>query len=465
MSFGLGAPSLDARPETPSPECRLFGQILESIGEAVFTVDLESRVTSFNAAAERLVGMARAEALGMRCRDVFRADVCQGQCPLRGTLAGGPAARDLRVTVLSRRMEEVPVTISTAALRDEAGQVVGGVEILRDISDVEALRRELHGQAIFEDIVGRSPPMRELFRVLPDVARSGATVLLQGPSGTGKELVAKAIHRLSPRADHPFVQVNCAALPDTLLESELFGYRRGAFTDARTDHEGRFSAADGGTLFLDEIGDTSPSFQAKLLRAVQDGEIQPLGERTARKVDVRLVAATNRDLAEMVRQRTFREDLYYRLRVVALDLLPLRERREDIPLLADHLLRRVARRRGRNVTSIVPAALRLLYDYPFPGNVRELENAMERAVALCSGAVVQPSDLPPEITSWQPPKDTPGSEVAAFDAASPSLVESATLLEALNAHRWNRLETARALHVGRATLWRRMKAARLLPRT
>ncbi len=444
-------------------ECRLYGQILESIGEAVFTVDLEGRVTSFNAAAERLVGLSRAEAVGMRCRDVFRADVCLGRCPLQRTLQGGPPVRDLRVTVLDRHMDEVPVTISTAALRDASGRVVGGVEILRDVSDVEALRRELHGQAVFEDIVGRSPPMRELFRLLPDVARSGATVLLQGPSGTGKELVARALHRLSPRADRPFVQVNCAALPDTLLESELFGYRRGAFTDARTDHEGRFAAAAGGTLFLDEIGETTPSFQVKLLRAVQEGEIQPLGERIPRKVDVRLVAATNRDLAEMVRKRTFREDLYYRLRVVALDLPPLRERREDVPLLAEHLLKRVAVRQGRAVTGFAPAALRLLYDYPFPGNVRELENAVERAVALASGPIIQVGDLPPEITGWQPSREVAAADRAAVDAGPPPSAEATALVRALDAYRWNRQDTARALGIGRATLWRRMKAAGLIP--
>ncbi|MBN1336695.1 MAG: sigma 54-interacting transcriptional regulator [Deltaproteobacteria bacterium] len=448
-------------PDPATSECRLYGQILESIGEAVFTVDLEWRVTSFNAAAERLVGLDRSEAIGMRCRDVFRADVCHGRCPLKGTLEGGPPARDLRVTVLDRHMREVPVTISTAALRDASGRVVGGVEILRDISDVEALRRELHGQAIFEDIVGRSPPMRELFRVLPDVARSGATVLLQGPSGTGKELVARAIHRLSPRADRPFVQINCAALPDTLLESELFGHRKGAFTDAREDAPGRFAVADGGTLFLDEIAETSPSFQVKLLRAVQDGEIQPLGDRVARKVDVRLVAATNRDLSEMVRQRTFREDLYYRLRVVALDLPPLCDRREDIPLLAEHLLERVAIRRGRPVMGISPAALRVLYDYPFPGNVRELENAIERAVALTSGPSIQVGDLPPEIARWQPTRDPTSSERAFLAHAVE--VDDVDLLAALEAHRWNRQDTARALGISRVTLWRRMKTAGLIP--
>lgn len=443
-------------------ECRLYGQILESIGEAVFTVDLHGRVTSFNAAAERLVGRSRAEALGQRCRDVFRADVCHARCPLQGTFDGGDPVRDLRVTVLNRSMEEIPVLISTAALRDEAGEVIGGVEILRDISDVEALRRELRGQAIFQDIVGQSAPMRELFRVIPDVARSDATVLLQGPSGTGKELVAKAIHRLSTRSENPFVQINCAALPDTLLESELFGYKRGAFTDARTDHVGRFSAADGGTLFLDEIGDTSPSFQVKLLRAIQEGEIQPLGESRARKVNVRIVAATNRALGEMVRQRNFREDLYYRLKVVELVLPPLCDRREDIPLLAEHLLRRVALRRGRNVSAIAPAALRYLYDYSFPGNIRELENAIERAVALCSGSVIQAGDLPPEILS-RPSKREQLVEAISPGSFQDQEAELDPLLRALEACRWNRGETARALGIGRATLWRRMKAARLIP--
>jgi len=452
-----------------SEEERLHPLILESIGEAVFTVDHDLRVTSFNRAAEGLTGLSRDEAVGMRCRDVFRADICQDRCALRRTVETGERQRDVRATILDREMQEVPVTFSTNVLLGDEGEVVGGVEVIRDISELESLRRALRGEHVFEDIVGVSPAMRRLFGILPDVAQAEVPVLIEGPSGTGKEMVAQAIHRLSPRAGGPYVAVNCGALPDTLLESELFGHRRGAFTDARRDHPGRFVVADGGTLLLDEIGETTPAFQVRLLRALESGEIHPLGAEAPINVDVRVLAATNRDLARMVEEGTFREDLFYRLRVVALRLPALAERPEDIPPLVEHLLQRIALKRGREVRGVAPDAMRALSSYSYPGNVRELENVLERALVLCHGDVIGLWHLPPEVTVRG--IHAPAPRVDSLPSAraprvfEPPLEELAVglppegrrILEALKEARWHRARAADALGVSRTTLWRRMK--------
>ncbi len=437
---------------------RMNDLILDSIEEGVFTVDRESRITSFNRAAERITGWSRDEALGMRCWEVFRSDLCGPDCPLHRTMAGEEPRSEVPVRVLDRAMEELPIRISTAALRGEDGEVVGGVEIFRDTSELEALRRELHGTHVFEDIVGVSAPMQALFRMLPDVARSDVPVLVRGPSGSGKEMVAQALHRLSDRAEGPFVRVNCGALPDTLLESELFGHRRGAFTDARRDHVGRFVEADGGTLFLDEIGDTSPAFQVKLLRALEEGEVRPLGAERSVPVDVRVVSATHRDLARMVAEGRFREDLYYRLRVVELVLPPLSERREDIPPLVEHLLGRIALRRGIPVPAVSPAAMEALRRASYPGNVRQLRNALEHALVLSRGGAIRPEHLPAELRA------RPRSSPRGLRRGPPLHVDPATLdpearevWEALATHRWNRSAAAAALGMSRSTLWRRMR--------
>jgi PAS domain S-box-containing protein len=449
----------------------LFPLILDNIGEGVFSVDQDFRITAFNTEAERITGVPRQHAIGRKCYEIFRASICQTGCALRETLRTNKPLRNVRIDVLDTNMDVVPICVSTAVLRDEQGKLVGGVEIFRDVSEVEALRREVTGHKGFRDIVGLSPAMRRIFSILPDVAASDASVLVTGASGTGKELVAEAIHDLSPRSKHPLIRVNCGALPDALLESELFGYSKGAFTDARRDKAGRFVLADGGTLFLDEVGELSPAFQVKLLRVLQEGELQPLGATRTLRVDVRIVAATNRDLAKAVAEKRFREDLYYRLRVVPIEIPPLASRRQDIAPLVDHFVKDASRRTGKPIEGVTDAALQVLFDYDFPGNVRELKNIVERAFVFCRHKRIDVRHLPEEVfvRSFEPEASGSASVESTVDPPAvtssyrPSGDQDARLIrEALERHRWNRTEAAKSLGIGRNTLWRKMKKYGLL---
>jgi transcriptional regulator with PAS, ATPase and Fis domain len=354
------------------------------------------------------------------------------------------------VEIQTRVGERLPISISTAVLHDRQGRHIGGVETFRDLTALAELRKQIDNRYGTGDIVGRHRRLTEVLEILPEVAASDATVLIQGPSGSGKGLLASAIHNLSPRKDQPFVKVNCAALPETLLESELFGYVRGAFTDARKDKPGRIAMAEGGTLFLDEIGDVPQTVQVKLLRVVQDREYEPLGATRTRVADVRILAATNRDLPKMMQEGTFREDLYYRLHIVGLHLPSLAERRDDIPRLVDRFLRRFNAKMGKHVTTVSDAAMGVLLSYDYPGNVRELENAIEHALVLCKGTVVEDRHLPITMrNAAQRPRDLP--------AAPLQSAEADTISRALEQHHGNRAAAARALGLHRTTLWRKMK--------
>ena len=284
--------------------------ILNSINEGVFTVDLDWCITTFNQAAEKITGVSAQQAIGNSCCDVFRANICESNCALRRTMASGTPVLNATAYVINQQGQRIPIRISTALLKDADGKVVGGVETFQDLTQVEQLQKELQARYTFEDIVGRSPVMLQLFDILPQIADSSSTVLIEGPSGTGKELFARAIHNLSSRKKKPFVAVNCAALPDTLLESELFGHKAGAFTDAKRDKPGRFTLAEGGTIFLDEIGDISPAMQVRLLRVLQERIIEPLGGVKSIPINVRVIAATNKDLAKLVHLGKFRDDLF-----------------------------------------------------------------------------------------------------------------------------------------------------------
>jgi len=312
--------------------------ILDSIADGVFTVDKNWRIMSFNQAAEHITGISREEAIGQLCRDVFHANICESDCALKETMATGRKIVAKPIYMVDLEGRRVPISISTALLKDAEDRIIGGVESFHDLSVVEQLRKELHGEYTFADIVGRSSAIRRLFRLLPQFAQSSSTVLIEGSSGTGKELFARALHNLSPRKNKKFVPINCGALPDNLLESELFGYKAGAFTDARHDKPGQFAIADGGTILLDEIGDISPALQTKFLRVLQEREFLPLGAVEPVQVGVRIIAATNKRLDKLVEEGKFRQDLYYRINVARLRLPSLRERREDIPLLVEHFI-------------------------------------------------------------------------------------------------------------------------------
>ena len=283
-----------AEPKKPdlSPQIQI---ILNSIADGVFTVDLSWRITFFNKAAEEVPGIPAPEAVGRPCCEVFRANVCETTCVLKHTMETLKPVVNKPIAILHANGRELPISISTALLRDEAGQIIGGVETFRDLSLVESLRKEIDRRYRFQDIISRSPLMQKIFSILPDVAQSDSTVLIQGESGTGKELLSRAIHDLSTRAKSPFVAVNCGALPDTLLESELFGHVAGAFTDAKRNRPGRFAIAEGGTILLDEIGDVSPAFQVRLLRVLEERCYEPLGSSKTIKADVRILVASNRD--------------------------------------------------------------------------------------------------------------------------------------------------------------------------
>jgi PAS domain S-box-containing protein len=430
--------------------------ILDSINEGVFTVDLEWRITTFNRAAERISGVNREEALGRPCCEVFRASICEKECVLRETMKTGKPIFNRTAYIISDTGTRIPIRISTALLKDHRGRVVGGVETFQDLSQVEELRKELESRYTFEDIIGRSPPMLDLFNILPQIAESDSTVLIEGASGTGKELFARAIHNLSPRRKKRFVAVNCGALPDTLLESELFGYKAGAFTDARRDKPGRFAVADGGTIFLDEIGDISPAMQVRLLRVLQERCIEPLGAVEPIDVNVRVLAATNRSLAELVRGGTFREDLYYRIRVIHLQIPGLRQRREDIPLLVDHFVTKFNRLHNRQIAGVSHDVLTRLMEYDYPGNVRELENVLEHAFVLCRSGLIEMHHLPPEL---RPQDFPPGHKLGGCNTLE--AMEKALITEALYRHQGNRKRTARDLGIDTSTLYRKIKSLKI----
>ena len=431
--------------------------ILDSIADGVFTVDQQGRITSFNKAAERITGFSKEEAVGQYCHEIFRSNLCFEACALKHTAETTEPIANLEVNVLNRDNREIPISISTAVVRDESGNVVGAVETFRDLSLIKELRKEISSSYSFHDILGRSKSMLDLFQILPDIARSDATVLIEGESGTGKELFAAAIHNLSTRKERPLIKVNCAALPETLLESELFGYKKGAFTDARRDKPGRFRQAHGGTMLLDEIGDMSKGTQVKLLRVLEQKEFEPLGSTKTEGVDVRIIAATNRDLMEMMHRREFREDLFFRINVIRLSIPPLRERREDIPLLIDHFMERINLKQSKQIKKVSPSALRILLNYDFPGNVRELENIIEHAIILTKGIEIQPRNLPSYLRSKQiePPARAKISEEQ--DLAVLERVERDLIASALERNGGSTAAAAKELGIHRTTLWRKMK--------
>jgi PAS domain S-box-containing protein len=426
--------------------------ILESISDGVFTVDAKWRITSFNRAAEKITGVLRKEAIGRRCPDVFRSSMCETGCALGQTLKTGKPVVGRSAYIIRADGARIPISVSTSVLRDTRGRITGGAETFRDLSEVETLRRELEGRFHVGDLTSRSPLMQQVFEVLPAIAASPSTVLVLGETGTGKELMARTIHSLSPRHKGPFVAVNCGALPDTLLESELFGYKAGAFTGANKDKPGRFALAKGGTLFLDEIAEVSAALQVRLLRVLQERTFEPLGSTRPETADARIIVATNKDLAEQVRRGAFREDLYYRVNVIRVELPPLRRRKEDIPLLVQQFIDRFNRLQQKSIRGIAGEALSLLMAHDWPGNVRELENIIERSFILCNGELIGIGHLPGELTA----RSTVRHGAAQLHATR-DVLEAEAIRTALERHAYNRLAASKELGMHKSTLFRKLK--------
>ena len=430
---------------------RLIG-ILNSITDGVFTIDENWRITSWNRAAEEITGYAAEEVIGRPCAEVLRGGRCGQGCPMQRTLETGKPTLSVEVEIQHKSGRLVPISVNTALLHDENGEVIGAVETFRDLSALRRLSREVQERYGFGNIVGKSKAMQSVYELLDLVAETDATVLILGESGTGKELVARAIHYNSPRKHGPFVAVNCAALTESLLESELFGHEKGAFTGAIRSKPGRFELANGGTLFLDEIGEISPAVQVKLLRFLDQRTFERVGGTQPISVDVRIIAATNRDLWKEVQEGRFREDLFYRLNVVPIHLPPLRERKDDIPLLVEHFLEKLNKRLRRDVKRVSAEAMQCLLEYPWPGNVRELENAIEQALVKCRGEEILPQHLPANVCA-----DTSRQTL---DLSAPDLLDAAerqAILVALHEAGGKRAEAARRLGVSKVTLWRKMK--------
>ena len=430
--------------------------LLDTIQEGVFVIDKNQHITFFNRAAEKISGTNKKEALGSLCGEVLRAECCGNECPLKKTLATGELFSERIVTMISSNGMRKPISISTTVLRDDSGDITGAIETFRDLSSEDLQFHSLLDKDHY-NIITINPQMLKTIGTLPLIAESDSTVLLQGESGTGKELFARALYSLSSRKDKPFIAVNCGALPDNLLESELFGYKAGAFTDAKKDKPGRFALAEGGVIFLDEIGDTSPAMQVKLLRVIQEKEYEPLGSTKSIKADIRIIVASNKDLYEMVNKATFRKDLYYRLSVINIVIPPLCERREDIPLLIDYYITKLNKQQKKQIRGINDDAMACLIAHDYPGNVRELENSIERAFVLCNKGYIQKKHLPDtvyrnNITTWEN-----------TDIKSMKGIEAAFLMNALKRNLWDRQKTAQELGIHRTSLYRKMRALGIYP--
>lgn len=449
------------QPETVTPPDPLstvpFEAVLESISDGVFTVNLDWRVTSFNRAAEEILGIPRKEAIGRLCAEIFRSNMCQTSCALRQTLSSGSPIINRVCYIIDADGNQRPISVSTAVLRAADGRIIGGAETFRDLSEVEELKKKLEGRVQIGEFVSRSPLMRKVFDLVHAVSTSLSSVLIQGDTGTGKELLAHAIHSMGPRADRSFVAINCGALPDTLLESELFGYKKGAFTGAVQDKPGRFALAHGGTLFLDEIGEISSAMQVRLLRVLQEHTYEPLGGTRSETTDARIIAATNRDLHSMVKDGKFREDLFYRINVVRIEIPKLSQRKEDIPLLVEHFIHRFNKQQQRNIAGISPEAQSVLMSYDWPGNVRELENVVERAFVICPDQYIEPCHLPEEIYPFSGPPATIAIPENSGIHAILQLTEKQMIVNALKKNHYKRVNTARELGIHPATLFRKMK--------
>jgi PAS domain S-box-containing protein len=425
---------------------------LDSIDIGIFTVNRGGLITFFNTAAETISGYDRREVLGQPCHIVFESEQVRDVCMIKDAIVKGVSQGSRKGRMIDKDGVSVPIRANYAALRNDKGIIIGGLATFHDLTLVHQLNQVISDRYSCSDMIGKSPAVQKVFDMIPVVAQSDATVLIEGATGTGKDLLAKVIHSASRREGKPMVKINCAAIPETLIESEIFGYIKGAFTGAERDKPGRFEEADGGTIFLDEIGDLPLALQAKLLRVLEDKEFYPLGSRRTKKVDVRIISATNRGLEQLIQDRQFREDLFYRLNVVRIELPPLKDRRDDLPLMIRHFVRKLCAARGLPLPVILQPAMQVLLNYPYPGNVRELENILEHALIICQRGPIETDHLPEYVLQNQG-----GRRAQPFTPVQELPEEACLIWECLKRNNGRRNKTAKELNMDRTTLWRKMK--------
>lgn len=433
---------------------KLKDHILESIAEGVFTVDKDFKINFFNRAAEKITGQNQTEVLGKFCKNVLKSKVCAYDCPISTVLIKKKNLYDFATTIVDKNGEKIPIKLNASVLYNETGEPSGGIISFRDMSELEKISLSMKKENHFYGIVAGSKKMKEIFSLIEEVGPTDAPVLIQGESGTGKELIANAIQKISTRKNAPYIKINCSVIPANLLASELFGHVKGAFTDAVKTRPGRFEIANNGTIFLDEVAETSPQMQIQLLRVLQEGTFERVGESITRYTNVRVIGATNIDVKEALKSGKFREDLYYRLNVIPIEVPPLRERKDDIVLLANDFLREFSRYYKKEINYLDEESIDLLMNYSWPGNVRELKNVIEYSfVRTIDKNFISASKFPPILRK----KD----EAVYFPIAHRELMESTQekeeLQNLLKKHRYNRSSLAKELNIGRTTLWRRLK--------
>jgi len=426
-------------------------KILDSLPEGVYVIDKEFKIRFVNKAGYEITRKKPEELLGNLCRTLCKSERCEIGCPITEVLQTNKNVVDLKSTIQDNNEALIPIILNASILKDEDNRPIGGIiSFKRNRSlDLESYFKEIEH---FHGIIGKSKDMVNIFKIIQEISSSFATVLITGETGVGKEMVANAIQRTSKRADAPFVKVNCAALPNNLLASELFGHIKGAFTDARNDRTGRFEYADGGTIFLDEIAEIPMEVQAQLLRVIQDGTFERLGESRTRRTDVRIIAATNKDLTEEISKRKFREDLYYRLNVLPIHVPPLRERKEDIIHLTKYFIRKYAEKYSKNIDRVDDETMDIFLNYDWPGNIRELENSIEycfirskREDYICSCC------LPPTLRKGKKCEEKFSIKKIEIDE------KTETLLALLRQNNWNKSKVATILGIDRSTIHRRLK--------